>query len=183
MGLLYLLVTLVNQVVRTGAAYLTEDVKWRATNWLRNDLARHCLSLDMAFHNEHTPGAMTERIDSGGNELSNFFSQFVIDSDGKLKYVNESVIAGGGIQPPNEGFDAQETMDAFLAAVRDEDSAAFAETLGPDGAYFEAEDPLAEFSSMWATRAGFFDGSSAKIDVLSDSPSTSERLSAPVAGW
>jgi hypothetical protein len=74
-------------------------------------------------------------------------TQFVIDSDGKLKYVNESVVAGGGIRPPNEGFDAQETMDAFLAAIRDEDSAAFAETLGPDGAYFEAEDPLAEFSS------------------------------------
>ena len=78
MGLLYLLVTLVNQVVRTGAAYLTEDVKWRATNWLRNDLARHCLALDMAFHNEHTPGAMIERIDGDVNELSNFFSQFVI---------------------------------------------------------------------------------------------------------
>ena len=78
MGLLYLLVTLVNQVVRTGAAYLTEDVKWRATNWLRNDLARHCLNLDMAFHNEHTPGAMIERIDGDVNELSNFFSQFVI---------------------------------------------------------------------------------------------------------
>ncbi len=78
MGLLYLLVTLVNQVLRTGAAYLTEDVKWRATNWLRNDLARHCLDLDMAFHNEHTPGAMIERIDGDVNELSNFFSQFVI---------------------------------------------------------------------------------------------------------
>ncbi len=65
-------------MVRTGAAYLTEDVKWRATNWLRNDLARHCLKLDMAFHNEHTPGAMIERIDGDVNELSNFFSQFVI---------------------------------------------------------------------------------------------------------
>jgi ATP-binding cassette subfamily B protein len=78
MGLLYLLVTLVNQVLRTGAAYLTEDVKWRATNWLRNDLARHCLDLDMALQNEHTPGAMIERIDGDVNELSNFFSQFVI---------------------------------------------------------------------------------------------------------
>jgi hypothetical protein len=74
-------------------------------------------------------------------------TQFVIDSDGKLKYVNESVIAGGGIHPPNEGFDAQETMDQVLTAIRDEDEEAFAETLGPDGAYFEAEDPLAEFSS------------------------------------
>ena len=78
MGLLYLAVTLTNQAVRTGAAYVTEDVKWRATNWLRNDLARHCLELDMSFHNEHTPGAMIERIDGDVTELSNFFSQFVI---------------------------------------------------------------------------------------------------------
>jgi ATP-binding cassette subfamily B protein len=78
MGVLYLMVTLANQLLRTSAAYLTEDVKWRATNWLRNDLAGHCLQLDMAFHNEHTPGAMIERIDGDVNELSNFFSQFVI---------------------------------------------------------------------------------------------------------
>jgi ABC-type multidrug transport system fused ATPase/permease subunit len=61
-----------------GAAYLTEDVKWRATNWLRNDLAAHCMALDMRFHNEHTPGSMSERIDGDITELSNFFSQFVL---------------------------------------------------------------------------------------------------------
>src|SRR5215207_3337345 len=33
-GVFYLAVTLVAQGVRLGAAYLTEDVKWRATNWL-----------------------------------------------------------------------------------------------------------------------------------------------------
>ncbi|MCB9159952.1 MAG: ABC transporter ATP-binding protein [Caldilineaceae bacterium] len=77
-GLLYLAVTLTTQAVRTGAAYVTEDVKWRATNWLRGDLAEHCLRLDMAFHNEYTPGAMIERIDGDVTELSNFLSQFVI---------------------------------------------------------------------------------------------------------
>ncbi len=77
-GLYYLTVTLVAQGVRLGAAYLTEDVKWRATNWLRNDLAAHCMSLDMRFHNEHTPGSMIERIDGDITELSNFFSQFVL---------------------------------------------------------------------------------------------------------
>lgn len=75
---LYLTVTLVAQAVRLGAAYLTEDVKWRATNWLRNDLADHCMGLDMSFHNEHTPGSMIERIDGDITELSNFFSQFVL---------------------------------------------------------------------------------------------------------
>jgi ABC-type multidrug transport system fused ATPase/permease subunit len=77
-GVYYLAVTLVAQGVRLGAAYLTEDVKWRATNWLRNDLAAHCMNLDMRFHNEHTPGSMIERIDGDITELSNFFSQFVL---------------------------------------------------------------------------------------------------------
>ncbi|MBX3015529.1 MAG: ABC transporter ATP-binding protein [Caldilineaceae bacterium] len=77
-GAYYLIVSLVAQGIRLSAAYLTEDVKWRATNWLRNDLAAHCMGLDMRFHNEHTPGSMIERIDGDITELSNFFSQFVL---------------------------------------------------------------------------------------------------------
>lgn len=77
-GLLYLVVTLINQAVRLAAAYLTEDVKWRATNWLRNDLAAHCMRLDMSFHHDQTPGAMIERIDTDVNKLSEFFSQLVL---------------------------------------------------------------------------------------------------------
>ncbi len=77
-ALLYLAVTLAGQALRLAAAYLTEDVKWRATNWLRNDLSRHCMGLDMSFHNEYTPGTMTERIDGDITELSNFFSQFIL---------------------------------------------------------------------------------------------------------
>jgi len=77
-AVLYLAVTLVGQGMRLGAAYLTEDVKWRATNWLRNDLSHHCMQLDMSFHNDYTPGAMIERIDGDITELSNFFSQLVL---------------------------------------------------------------------------------------------------------
>jgi len=77
-GVLFLLVTLVAQALRLSAAYVTEDVKWRATNWLRNDLSDHCMRLDMQFHNDYTPGAMIERIDGDVTALSNFFSQFVL---------------------------------------------------------------------------------------------------------
>lgn len=77
-GVLFLVVTLAAQGIRLAAAYVTEDVKWRATNWLRNDLSAHCMGLDMGFHNEYTPGAMIERIDGDVTELSNFFSQFVL---------------------------------------------------------------------------------------------------------
>lgn len=77
-GILFLVISVVQQITRVSSAYLTEDVKWRATNWLRNDLSRHTLHLDMAFHNENTPGSMIERIDGDVTELSNFFSQFVL---------------------------------------------------------------------------------------------------------
>lgn len=75
---LFLGVTLVSQIVHILSAYLTENVKWQATNLLRNDLADHTLHLDMAFHNENTPGTMIERIDGDITELSNFFSQFIL---------------------------------------------------------------------------------------------------------
>ena len=69
---------LIQQVVSVFATYMGEAVAWTATNLLRYDLARHCLYLDMSFHNARTPGEMIERIDGDVNALSNFFSQFVI---------------------------------------------------------------------------------------------------------
>lgn len=77
-AVLFLLAGLGNQLLSVGATYLGADVGWSTTNRLREDLARHCLSLDMAFHNERTPGEMIERIDGDVTALSNFFSQFVV---------------------------------------------------------------------------------------------------------
>ncbi len=77
-ALLFLALALVQQVVSVWAAYVSENVGWSATNGLRADLARHCLKLDMSFHNAHTPGEMIERIDGDVTALTNFFSQFVI---------------------------------------------------------------------------------------------------------
>jgi ABC-type multidrug transport system fused ATPase/permease subunit len=71
-------IALVQQVVNVFATYTSGKVGWTATNTLRGDLARHCLSLDMSFHNEHTPGEMIERIDGDANQLGGFFSTFVI---------------------------------------------------------------------------------------------------------
>jgi ATP-binding cassette subfamily B protein len=77
-ALLFLGLALVQQVVSVLAAYVSENVGWSATNALRADLARHCIHLDMSFHNAHTPGEMIERIDGDVTALTNFFSQFVI---------------------------------------------------------------------------------------------------------
>ena len=75
---LFTVVALVQQFLSIFATYVGGRVGWTATNALRGDLARHCLSLDMSFHNEHTPGEMIERIDGDANQLGGFFSTFVI---------------------------------------------------------------------------------------------------------
>ena len=77
-AVLFTVIALVQQVVNVLATYTGGRVGWTATNALRGDLAGHCLSLDMSFHNDRTPGEMIERIDGDANELGGFFSTFVI---------------------------------------------------------------------------------------------------------
>src|ERR1019366_8808242 len=65
-------------LINVGIAYLSEQISWSATNRLRTELMQHCLNLDMSFHNEHTPGALIERIDGDVSLLANFFSQLIL---------------------------------------------------------------------------------------------------------
>jgi len=78
LALLFLGVGLANQLAAAAAAFLGAIVGWTATNRLREDVADHCLHLDLTFHNQHTPGQMIERVDGDVTHLSNFFSQLVI---------------------------------------------------------------------------------------------------------
>ncbi|MEZ4865840.1 MAG: ABC transporter ATP-binding protein [Caldilineaceae bacterium] len=80
----FFLATLLLQGVTVAATYVGEDVGWRATNQLRNDLARHALRLDMHFHNSHTPGEMIERLDGDVTEIAIFFAQVVLRVVGNL---------------------------------------------------------------------------------------------------
>ena len=81
---LFTVIAVVQQLVNVLAAYASGRVGWTATNALRGDLGKHCLSLDMSFHNDHTPGEMIERIDGDANELGGFFSTFVINLLGNV---------------------------------------------------------------------------------------------------
>lgn len=83
-GLLFLAVACVGQVVSAFAVYASETVGWTATNQVRTDLALHCLRLDLSFHNAKTPGELIERIDGDVSHLSRFFSQFAIRVAGNL---------------------------------------------------------------------------------------------------
>lgn len=77
-AVLFIALGLVNQLLSVGATYVGQDVGWTATNRLREDLARHCLDLDLGFYHERTPGELIERLDGDITALSNFFSQLVI---------------------------------------------------------------------------------------------------------
>ena len=68
-GFLFLGVAIVHQVLAVGARYVSERLAWTATNQLREDLAMHCLRLDMSFHNKRTPGEMIERVDGDGEPV------------------------------------------------------------------------------------------------------------------
>jgi len=77
-AVVYIVVALGMQILAVSARYVSEKLAWRATNTLREDLATHCLNMDMAFHNEKSPGEFIERIDGDVANLANFFSQFTI---------------------------------------------------------------------------------------------------------
>ena len=83
-ALLFTVIALVQQAVNVVATYTSGRVGWTATNALRGDLARHCLGLDMSFHNRHTPGEMIERVDGDAEELGSFFSTFVVHILGSI---------------------------------------------------------------------------------------------------
>jgi ATP-binding cassette, subfamily B, bacterial len=90
---LFIGLALAQQAIAVGAVYFGENVAWRATNALRAELARHCLQLDMGFHNDTSPGQLIERIDGDVSELASFFSQLVIRVVGNLLLLVGIIIA------------------------------------------------------------------------------------------
>ena len=92
-ALAFIGIALLQQVIGVGATYVGENVAWTATNALRADLLRHCLRLDMGFHNDTTPGALIERIDGDVAEKANFFSRLVIQVVGNLLLLIGVVVA------------------------------------------------------------------------------------------
>ncbi|WP_338543648.1 ABC transporter ATP-binding protein [Paenibacillus tundrae] len=81
---IFLIIAIFNQLLTVAVSYLGNDVAWRATNQLRGDLLKHCLGLDMRFHNVKTPGEMIERVDGDVTSISNFFAMFIVQVIGSF---------------------------------------------------------------------------------------------------
>lgn len=75
---IYIAIAIAGQLTGILTTYISERVGWTATNALRGDLLSHCLKLDLAFHKEHLPGEMIERIDGDTTALSNLFTKFTV---------------------------------------------------------------------------------------------------------
>ncbi|MBC8080028.1 MAG: ABC transporter ATP-binding protein [Gorillibacterium sp.] len=75
---LFIVVSLVYQLITLVVTYISENVGWTATNQLRGDVASHCLRLDQSFHKNHSSGSLIERVDGDINALSNFFSKLSV---------------------------------------------------------------------------------------------------------
>ncbi|WP_405150258.1 ABC transporter ATP-binding protein/permease [Sphaerisporangium sp. NBC_01403] len=78
-ALSYLGLSVAGQAARMVTAWLGSRVAWDGTNRLRERLAEHALSLDMAFHGRHTPGEMIERVDGDVVAVADFVVALLLD--------------------------------------------------------------------------------------------------------
>ncbi|WP_040951624.1 ABC transporter ATP-binding protein [Gorillibacterium massiliense] len=102
-------VSLLQQILTVTATYIGENIGWKATNKLRGDVAEHCLKLDMSFHKTHTTGAVIERVDGDVNNLTTFFSSFII-----LLLSNMLLLAGILVLLFREGWLIGTVMTLFV---------------------------------------------------------------------
>ena len=77
-ALFFIVVVLAERVAGILVTFNSQKLGWSATNALRSRLLQHLLGLDMAFHHDHQPGELLQRVDGDVTRLSNFFSNLVL---------------------------------------------------------------------------------------------------------
>lgn len=78
----FLGVSLAHQALSVVVGYVSTHLAWVATNALREEVAKHALDLDLAFHDRHSPGELIERTDGDVTAMSTFLSSFVVQVAG-----------------------------------------------------------------------------------------------------
>ncbi|HEY4377607.1 MAG TPA: ABC transporter ATP-binding protein, partial [Acidimicrobiales bacterium] len=79
---LFLLTALAGDGLQLLVTWLSVRLAWRLGNRLRVDLCRHALALDLAWHGDHSPGQLIERIDGDIDALTRFSSTAVLQLAG-----------------------------------------------------------------------------------------------------
>src|SRR5688500_2905890 len=74
----YLAVSVGADLLALAVTWWSVEVAWRVGNRLRSDLLRHALGLDLAWHGEHSPGQLIERVDGDVDSLTKFSSTAIL---------------------------------------------------------------------------------------------------------
>ncbi len=89
---IYLAVALAGQVISVMATFVASRLAWTTTNRMREDLVEHVLGLDLAYHAQHTPGELIERVDGDVSSLGDFLSRFLFQVLGSLLLLVGAVV-------------------------------------------------------------------------------------------
>ncbi len=79
LALAFLAVALAADGLQLLVTWLSVRLAWRVGNRIRGDLAAHALDLELAWHGEHSPGLLIERIDGDIEAVTRFSSTAVLD--------------------------------------------------------------------------------------------------------
>ena len=75
---MFLVVTLTADGLQLLVTWLSVRLAWEVGNQLRSDLARKATSLELAWHGNHSPGLLIERIDGDIEAINKFSSTAVL---------------------------------------------------------------------------------------------------------
>lgn len=78
-AILFILLAFLQQIVVLLSTYVSQNIGWKSTNQLREDLINHCINLDMTFHKQYKEGELIERLDGDVTNLFNFFAKLFLN--------------------------------------------------------------------------------------------------------
>ena len=84
LAVLFLIVAVATQLINMAVAWIATITAWHTTNGIRIRLARHVLGLGHAFHRQHTPGELIQRVDGDVTSVSDFMGRVIPRAAGAL---------------------------------------------------------------------------------------------------
>ncbi|HEX3089154.1 MAG TPA: ABC transporter ATP-binding protein [Ilumatobacteraceae bacterium] len=84
LAVLFLIVAIATQLINMAVAWMATVTAWHTTNGIRIRLARHVLGLSHAFHRQHTPGELIQRVDGDVTSVSDFMGRVIPRAAGAL---------------------------------------------------------------------------------------------------
>ena len=89
---LYILAAVAAEGLQLTVIWGAVNLSWRAGNRLREQLARHALTLEMRWHAKHSPGQLIERIDGDVEALVVFFAEVLVNVVGSVVLVTGMLV-------------------------------------------------------------------------------------------